>query len=90
MKHMLWTLVLTITVGLVGFAAGKYAQSSTGPQAVGVVEVAQPHVVLAKTGTRRQKDGLPHSEDCQVIPHEDARQQKANEQESSIMKGLVF
>ena len=54
---------------------------------VDLVETGQPRVVLANRGTRQQNEARQQWQDCQ-IPNDS--QQKANEQNSSIMKGLVF
>jgi hypothetical protein len=79
-----------ITVGALGFAAGWNAQTTRDTQVLSLVERAQPQIVLAKTGARQQKETLKQNEECQVMPNEGLGQQKANERESSIMKGLVF
>ena len=90
MRHTIWTLVLVITVGMLGFTAGKHAQTASEPQLVSLFETSEPHVVLAKNGTREQKEARPQNEGCPVMPNEGVGQQKSNEQDSSIMKGLVF
>ena len=90
MRQIILTLVLMITVGLFAYTAGRNAQTTTEPQVVNLIELGQPHVVLAKSGTRQQKEALQQNEGCQVVPNEDHSQQKSNEQTSSIMKGLVF
>ena len=89
MKNMIWTLVLMITVGVLGFAAGKHAQTIQGPQVLSLLETAEPHIVLAKTGARQPKEARQENEGCQVIPNEDVKQHKNNEQDIT-MKGLVF
>lgn len=90
MKHMIWTLTLMITVGVLGFAAGWNAQTTRGAQALSLLETAEPHVVLARAGARQEKQALQENEGCKVIPNEGLGQPKATEQENSIMKGLVF
>ena len=90
MRHLIWS-VLMITVGI--FIAGEWdthnrlvANTSLTDD---LVETGQPHVVLAKSGTRQQKEAR-QNEGCPVIPNRDFSQHKTNEQDSSIMKGLVF
>ena len=90
MKHTIWTLLLVITVGLLAFAAGWNARTTMKPQMLSLIERAQPHVVLAKSGARQHKDVQPENEGCPVVPNGDVGQQKSNERDSSIMKGLVF
>ena len=90
MRHTMWTLVLMITVGMLGFTAGMYAQPNSEPQLVTLLENAQPHVMLAGSGTREQKQARQQNEGCAVVPPGEPGQQKSNEKESSIMKGLVF
>jgi hypothetical protein len=81
-------MLLLITVGVLGFAAGWNAQATTGTQVFTLVEAAQPHVVLATSATRRQAE--TREQGCQVVPNGDVNQQKTKDQDSSIMKGLVF
>jgi hypothetical protein len=90
MRHTIWTLTLMITIGVLGFTAGWNAQTTRGTQILSLVETAEPHVVLAKAGARQQKETLKQNEGCLVMPNEGLGQPKATEQESSIMKGLVF
>ena len=90
MRHTIWTLVLMIAVGGLGFTAGKHAQPAMEPQLVSLFETGEPHVVLAKSGTRQHKEGRSENEGCPVMPNEGLSQQKSNKQDSSIMKGLVF
>ena len=90
MRHTIWTLVLMITVGMLGFTAGKHAQPAAEPQLVSLFQTGEPHVVLAKSGTRQQKEARQETEGCPVMPNEALGQQKPNETERSIMKGLVF
>ncbi len=52
--------------------------------------VGQSRLVLANRGTRQQKEARQQNEGCQLIPNGDLSQQKTNEQDSSIMKGLVL
>ena len=89
MRHMILTLFMMIAVGVFAFAEGwnLNAQLTAGPHVVDFAETRQPHLVLANRGTRQQIEG------CQLIPNGDLSQQKSKEskeQESSIMKGLVF
>ena len=90
MRHTIWTLVLMITVGMLGFTAGKHAQPAAEPQLVSLFASGEPHVVLATSGTRQQKGARQQNEGCPVMPNEGLGQQKPNEAESSLMKGLVF
>ena len=90
MKHTILMLALMITVGGLGFTAGKYAQPATEPQLVSAFETSRPHVVLAKSGTRQQKEAHQQNAGCPVLPNEGLSQQKSAEQDRSIMKGLVF
>ena len=90
MRHTIWTLVLMITVGMLGFTAGKHAQPAAEPQLVSLFQTGEAHVVLAKSGTRQQKEARQETEGCPVMPNGGLGQQKSNEQDSSIMKGLVF
>ena len=89
MRNTILTLLMMIAVGLFASAQGRDTQSMKVP-VVDVVEWGQPHVVLAKSGTRQQKEMRQQNDGCQVIPNGDLNPQKTNEQESSIMKGLVF
>jgi hypothetical protein len=89
MRNTILTLLMMIAVGLFASAHGQDTQRMK----VLVVDVeasGQPRVVLAKSGTRQQKEMRQQNDGCQVIPNGDLSQQKTNEQESSIMKGLVF
>ena len=88
MRNTILTLLMMIAVGVFASAQGRDTQSMKVP-VVDVVEWGQPHVVLAKSGTR-QKEMRQQTDGCQVIPTGDLNPQKTNEQESSIMKGLVF
>ena len=92
MRQMILTLFMMITVGVFAFAEGwnLSAQTTTGPHVVDLVETGQTHVVLAKNGTRPQKEARQQTEGCQVVPDGNLGQQRITEQESSIMKGLVF
>ena len=88
MRNTILTLLMMIAVGVFASAQGRDTQSMKVP-VIDVVEWGQPHVVLAKSGTR-QKEMRQQNDGCQVIPNGDLNPQKTNEQESSIMKGLVF
>ncbi len=90
MRHTIWTLVLVITVGMLGFTAGKHAQTASEPQLISLFETGGPHEVLAKSGTRQQKEARGQDGGCPVMPNEGLAQQKPNETEGSIMKGPVF
>jgi hypothetical protein len=90
MRQMMWTLLLMITVGVLAFAAGQNAQTTTGAQVLNAFETGQPHVVLAKSGTHHQKEAREQSEGCQVMPNGEGSQQKNKEQDDHLMKGLVF
>ena len=90
MRHMIWTVLLMITVGVLAFTAGRNTQTTTGPQGLSLLEMEQPRVVLAKTEARKQKDARQYSEGCQVIPNGEVGQPKVNEEERRLMKGLVF
>ena len=85
MNKTILTLFIMIVVGVFAIAEG-----GVKVLVVDVSETGQPRVVLAKSGTRQQKEARQQNEGCQVIPNRDFRQQKTNEQDSSIMKGLVF
>ena len=89
MRHKILTLFMMIAVGVLAFAAGwnLNAQTTTGPHVVDLIKTGQPHFVLANQGTRQQNEARQQWQDCQ-IPNDS--QQKTNEQNSSIMKGLVF
>ena len=92
MRHMILTLFMMIAVGVLAFAEGwnLNAQLTAGPHVIDLVESGQPRLVLANRGTRQQKEARQQNEGCQLIPNGDLNQQKTNEQDSSIMKGLVF
>ena len=92
MRHMILTLFMIIAVGVFAFAEGwnLNAQLTAVPHVVDLAETGQPRLVLANRGTRQQKEARQQNEGCQVIPNGDLSQQKTNEQDSSIMKGLVF
>ena len=90
MRHMIWTLLLVITVGVLSFIAGKNTQITTGPQVLNPVEMEQVRVVLAKTEARQQKDARQYNEGCPVIPNGEVGRQKLSEEERRLMKGLVF
>src|SRR6476620_9941951 len=90
MRHMIWTLLLMNIVGVLAFTAGRNTQTTTGPQALNLVEMEQVRVVLAKTEARKRKDARLYSEGCQVIPNGEVGQPKVNEEERRLMKGLVF
>lgn len=51
---------------------------------IDLIETGQPRLVLANRGTRQQK------EDCQQTPNGDPKRQQPNEQNNSIITGLVF
>jgi hypothetical protein len=76
MRQTILMLFMMIAVGVFASVQGRDAQS---PKVLVVdrVELGQPHVVLAKSGTRQQKEA------CQLT------QPKPNEQDIT-MKGLVF
>ena len=86
MRHMMSTLFMMIAVGVFAFVSGwnLNAQLIAGPHVVDLVETEQPHLVLAKSGTRQQLEG------CPLTPNGDLGQQRITEPERSIMKGLVF
>ena len=92
MRHMMSTLFMMIAVGVFAFVSGwnLNAQLIAGPHVVDLVETEQPHLVLAKSGTRQQKEARQQNEGCQLIPNGDISQQKSKEQDGSSMKGLVF
>lgn len=90
MRQVILNLLLMVTVGVFAYGAGRNAQTTTGLEVSHLIETGQPHVVLAKSGTRQQKEALQQSEGCPVIPNGDHNQQKPDEQTSSLMKGLVF
>jgi hypothetical protein len=92
MRHMMSTLFMMIAVGVFAFVSGwnLKAQHIAGPHAVDLVETGQPHLVLAKNGTRQQKEARQQIEGCPLTPNGDLGQQRITEQERSIMKGLVF
>ena len=90
MRHIILTVFMVIAAGVFGFVEGRDWTQSPNVRVVEVVEMAQPHVVLAKSATRQQKEAREQTEGCPVIPNGDLSQQKTNDQNSSIMKGLVF
>jgi hypothetical protein len=92
MRHMMSTLFMMIAVGMFAFVSGwnLNAQLMAGPHVVDLVEIGQPHLVLAKSGTRQQKEARQQIEGCPLTPNGDLGQQRITEQERSIMKGLVF
>ena len=87
MRHMIWTLALVLTVGVFAYQAGLNAQTTVAPEVLTMFET-QPHVVLAKTGTRQQQ-ARERKDGCEVTKG-DVGQQETKEREGSIMKGLVF
>ena len=54
--------------------------------AVGVFAIAEG----GDRGTRQQKEARQQNEGCQLIPNKDLSPHKTNEQDTSLMKGLVF
>jgi len=92
MRHMTSTLFMMIAVGVFAFVSGwtLNAQLIAGPHVVDLVETGQPHLVLAKSETRQQKEARQKIEGCPLTPNGDLGQQRITEQERSIMKGLVF
>ena len=86
MRQVIMTLLLMITVGVGGYAAGRNAQT---PHVVNIVQMGEPHVVLAGRGTRQQKEAHQQSEGCPVVPNGDLSRQKTDDQDIT-MKGLVF
>ncbi len=90
MRHIILTVFMMIAAGVFGFVEGRGWNQSPNVLVGDLVEMEQPHVVLAGTGTRQQKEARQPSEGCPVIPNGDLNQQKTNDQNSSIMKGLVF
>lgn len=89
MRNTILTLLMMIAVGVFASAQGRDTPSIK-VLVVDVVESGQPHVVLAKSGMRQQKEARRQNEGCPVVPNEDLNRQRNNEQDSSIMKGLVF
>jgi hypothetical protein len=54
-----------------------------------LVETEQPHVVLAKSGTRQE--ARQQNEGCLVMPNRDFSEPKTNgDEDRRLMKGLVF
>jgi hypothetical protein len=90
MRHTILTFLLMITIAVVSYAAGKHAATLTEPRVGNAFHTEGPHVVLAKSGSRQQNDARSQNEGCAVIPNGDGGRQKANDRESSVMKGLVF
>ncbi len=92
MKHMMSTLFMMIAVGVFAFVSGwnLNARLIAGPHVIDFAETGQPHLVLAKNGTRQQKEARQQIEGCPLTPNGDLGQQRITEQERSIMKGLVF
>ena len=88
MKNTILTFSLMIMVGVLGFTAGWNAQTATEPHLINLAET-EPHVVLAKSGIR-QNEARQQNEGCPVLPNGDLSQQKGKEQETQLMKGLVF
>jgi len=91
MRQTILTLFMMIVVGVFAFAEGRdrALTQAMKPLVADLIETGQPHLVLVNRGTRQQKEARQQWEDCQV-PNEDLSQHKTNEQNSSIMKGLVF
>ena len=90
MRQMILTGFLMIAAGVFGFVEGRDWTQARNLVAFDFVESEQPHVVLAKSATRQQKEARQQSEGCPVIPNGELSQQKGSEEEHSIMKGLVF
>ena len=89
MRNTILTLLMMIAVGVFASAQGRDTHSLQ-VFVVDVVESGQPYVVLAKSGTRQQKEMRQHNEGCQVVPNGDLSQEKTSGLDGSIMKGLVF
>lgn len=87
MRHMILTLFMLIAAGVFGFVEGRDWTQSRNVLQVDLIETGQPRVVLANRGTHQQNEARQQWQDCQ-IPNDS--QPKANEQNSSLMKGLVF
>jgi hypothetical protein len=91
MRQMVWS-VLMITVGI--FIAGEWnthtAVATNASLTVDVLDTGRPHVVLTKSGMPQQKQKRDDNEGCQVIPNGKLNEHKSQEQDHSIMKGLVF
>ena len=90
MRHIILTLFMMIAAGVFGFVEGRDWTQSPNVLVVDLVETSQPQVVLAKSGTRQQKEARQQNEGCLVIPNGELSQQKTNEQDGSAMKGLIF
>jgi hypothetical protein len=90
MRQTLWTLLLMTTVGVFAFTAGWNAHIAAAPQVLNTFHTEQAHVVLAKSGARQSNEARQQSEGCPVTPNGEFSQQKPKEQDTSIMKGLVF
>jgi len=57
---------------------------------VDLLNAGQPRLILANRASRQQKEARQQNEGCQLMPNGDLDQHKGKEQETSIMKGLVF
>jgi hypothetical protein len=92
MRHLMLTLFMMIAVGVFAFGAGwnLNTQLTAKPHVVEIAETGQPHLLLANRGTRKQKEARQQIEGCPLTPNGDLGQQRITEQESSLMKGLVF
>ena len=86
MRNTMLTLLMMIAVGVFASAQGRDTQT-LNIQAVDAVGTHPPYVVLAGNATRQQKDA---AQECLVIPNRDPRQERPNEQDRTLMKGLVF
>jgi len=89
MRHTILTLLMMVAVGVFASAQGRDTQSPK-VLVVDFVESGQPRVVLAKSGTQQLKEARQQNQGCQVFPNGDLSQPKPTEQESSLMRGLVF
>ena len=90
MRQMILTGFLMIAAGVFGFVEGRDWTQARNLVAFDLVESEQPHVVLAKSATRQQKETRQQSEGGPGSPTGELSQQKGSEEEHSIMKGLVF
>ena len=93
MRHLILTLFTDdCTWAVFVFAGGGTSHNRLAAK----TSVSRPRRVGAAASCARQQGNAPAeggasaNEGCQLIPNGDLSQQKTNEQDSSIMKGLVF
>jgi hypothetical protein len=86
MRNTMLMLLMMLAVGIFASAQGRDTQIMK-TQVVDAVQTQQSYLVLAKSGTRQQKDT---SQECLMIPDRELSQRQTSEQDTRTMKGLVF